>query len=126
MLLACESLVIYMRRNFGAVSIVTVAELVLFEMENPRSLVCQLEWLRAFSGTSGSLRAERLVDDISTRLHRLDPADLEVVTADGEHTELARLLTGIYNGLLDLAITITPSSRCLAGCSHCGAQISVR
>ena len=46
-LVACESSVIYRRRNLGAVSIAAVADLVLFDAENPRSLVYQLERLRA-------------------------------------------------------------------------------
>lgn len=118
-LVACESSVIYLRRNLGAVSVATVAELVLFEAENPRSLAYQLERLRAdlrsLPGASGSSRAERLVDDISTRLRRLDPADLDVVTADGERAELAGLLTGIRNGLLDLAEVITATQLSLPG-----------
>ena len=46
-LVACESSVIYRRRNPGKVSVAAVAELVLFDAENPRSLVFQLERLRA-------------------------------------------------------------------------------
>ncbi|WP_231589445.1 circularly permuted type 2 ATP-grasp protein [Mycobacterium haemophilum] len=118
-LVACESSVIYLRRNLGAVSVATVAELVLFEAENPRSLAYQLERLRAdlraLPGASGSSRAERLVDDISTRLRRLDPADLDVVTVDGERAELAALLTGIHHGLLDLADVITTTQLSLPG-----------
>ncbi|MDT5183184.1 MAG: hypothetical protein QOI29_1342, partial [Mycobacterium sp.] len=38
-LVACESSVIYRRRNLGKVSVAAVAELVLFDAENPRSLV---------------------------------------------------------------------------------------
>ena len=45
-LVACESSVIYRRRNLGAVSVPRVAELVLFDAENPRSLVYQFERLR--------------------------------------------------------------------------------
>jgi uncharacterized circularly permuted ATP-grasp superfamily protein/uncharacterized alpha-E superfamily protein len=118
-LVVCESSVIYLRRNLGVVSVATVAELVLFEAENPRSLAYQLERLRAdlraLPGASGSSRAERLVDDISTRLRRLDPADLDQVTADGERAELAGLLSGMHNGLLDLANVITSTQLSLPG-----------
>ena len=38
-LVACESSVIYRRRNPGVVSVAAVADLVLFDAENPRSLV---------------------------------------------------------------------------------------
>ncbi len=46
-LVACESSVIYRRRNLGTVSVAAVADLVLFDAENPRSLVYQFERLRA-------------------------------------------------------------------------------
>ena len=76
-LVACESSVIYRRRNLGAVSIAAVADLVLLDAENPRSLVYQFERLRAdlkeLPGSSGSSRPERLVDEIGTRLRRLEP-----------------------------------------------------
>jgi uncharacterized circularly permuted ATP-grasp superfamily protein/uncharacterized alpha-E superfamily protein len=118
-LVACESSVIYLRRNVGAVSVAAVAELVLFDAENPRSLVYQLERLRAdlkaLPGASGSSRAERLVDEISTRLRRLDPADLDVVTAEGEHAELTELLEGMHDGLCDLSGVITAAQLSVPG-----------
>ena len=83
-LVACESSVIYRRRMLGKVSVAAVADLVLFDTENPRSLVYQLERLRAnlkaLPGSSGSSRPERLVDEIATRLRRIDPAHLEEVS----------------------------------------------
>jgi uncharacterized circularly permuted ATP-grasp superfamily protein/uncharacterized alpha-E superfamily protein len=118
-LVACESSVIYLRRNLGAVSVVAVAELVLLDAENPRSLAYQLERLRAdlraLPGASGSSRAERLVDDICTRLRRIDPANLDRVAADGERAQLAGLLNGMHNGLLDLADVITDTQLSLPG-----------
>ena len=117
-LVACESSVIYRRRNLGKVSVAAVAELVLFDAENPRSLVYQLERLRtnlkALPGSSGSSRPERLVDEISTRLRRLDPADLEVVT-DGTREELAGLLDGMHTALRDLSGVITEAQLSLPG-----------
>jgi uncharacterized circularly permuted ATP-grasp superfamily protein len=106
-------------RNLGVVSVATVAELVLFEAENPRSLAYQLERLRAdlraLPGASGSSRAERLVDEIGTRLRRLDPADLDRVGADGRRAELAALLSGMHDGLLELADVITSTQLSLPG-----------
>lgn len=68
---------IYRRRNPGRISVAAIAELVLFDAENPRSLIYQLERLRTrlktLPGSSGSSRSERLVDEIATRLRRLDP-----------------------------------------------------
>jgi uncharacterized circularly permuted ATP-grasp superfamily protein/uncharacterized alpha-E superfamily protein len=118
-LVACESSVIYLRRNLGAVGVATVAELALFDAENPRSLAYQLERLRAdlraLPGASGSSRAERLVDEISTRLRRLDPAALDQVNADGQRAKLAGLLSGMHDGLLDLADVITATQLSLPG-----------
>jgi uncharacterized circularly permuted ATP-grasp superfamily protein/uncharacterized alpha-E superfamily protein len=117
-LVACESSVIYRRRNLGKVSVAAVAELVLFDAENPRSLVYQLERLRtnlkALPGSSGSSRPERLVDEVSTRLRRLDPADLEDVT-DGTRVELAGLLDGMHTALRDLSGVITEAQLSLPG-----------
>jgi len=118
-LVACESSVIYLRRNVGAVSVAAVAELVLFDPENPRSLVYQLERLRAdlkaLPGASGSSKAERLVDEINTRLRRLDPADLDVVTAQGERAELTELLEGVHIGLRDLSGIISATQLSVPG-----------
>ncbi len=118
-LVACESSVIYLRRNVGAVSVAAVADLVLFETENPRSLVYQLERLRAnlktLPGASGSSRGARLVDELSTRLRRLDPGDLEDVGPDGQRTELADLLDAIHRGLRDLSAVISTTQLALPG-----------
>nr|WP_231645900.1 circularly permuted type 2 ATP-grasp protein [Mycolicibacterium mengxianglii] len=118
-LVACESAVIYRRRNHGKVSVAAVAELLLFDAENPRSLVFQLERLRAdlrtLPGASNSSRAERLVDEISTRLRRLDPADLEVVSPQGRRSELADLLQGVLAALRELSNVITATQLSLPG-----------
>ncbi|HVQ50675.1 MAG TPA: circularly permuted type 2 ATP-grasp protein [Mycobacterium sp.] len=118
-LMACESSVIYRRRNPGTVSVAAVAELVLFDAENPRSLVYQLERLRAdlkaLPGSSGSSRPERLVDEIAIRLRRLDPADLEDVTPEGTRAELAELLNGMHRDLRELSGLITATHLSLPG-----------
>jgi uncharacterized circularly permuted ATP-grasp superfamily protein/uncharacterized alpha-E superfamily protein len=118
-LVACESSVIYRRRMLGKVSVAAVADLVLFDTENPRSLVYQLERLRAdlkaLPGSSGSSRPERLVDEIATRLRRLDPAELEEVTSDGVRAELADLLDGMHRDLRELSGVITATHLSLPG-----------
>ena len=118
-LVACESSVIYRRRNLGAVSISAVADLVLLDAENPRSLVFQFERLRAdlkaLPGSSGSSRPERLVDELGTRLRRLDPTDLEDVGPDGIRRELADLLDVMHSGLRDLSGVITATHLSLPG-----------
>jgi uncharacterized alpha-E superfamily protein len=118
-LVACESSVIYRRRTLGKVSVAAVADLVLFDEENPRSLVYQLERLRtdlkSLPGASGSSRPERLADEISTRLRRLDPADLEELDGDGVRAELADLLDGVHQALRDLSQVITATQLSLPG-----------
>ncbi len=118
-LVVCESAVIYRRRNLGKVSVAAVADLVLFDGENPRSLVYQLERLRtnlrALPGASGSSRPERLVDEISTRLRRLDPADLEEADDEGRRVELDGLLGGMHRALRDLSNVITATQLSLPG-----------
>ncbi len=118
-LVACESSVIYRRRNPGTVSVAAVADLVLFDTENPRSLVFQLDRLRAdlkaLPGSSGSSRPERMVDDIATRLRRIEPADLEAAGPDGGRFELADLLGGIHRDLRELSGVITATHLSLPG-----------
>ncbi len=84
MLVACESSVIYRRRTLGKVSVSAVADLVLFDEENPRSLVFQLERLRAEAQAAavlvGFLAARTAGPTRSPpRCAALDPADLETV-----------------------------------------------
>jgi uncharacterized circularly permuted ATP-grasp superfamily protein/uncharacterized alpha-E superfamily protein len=118
-LVACESSIIYRRRTLGTVSIAAVADLVLFDEENPRSLAYQFERLRAdlkaLPSSSGSSRPERLVDDVAARLRRVDPADLEVVAPDGTRAELAELLDGMHSDLRDLSKLITATHLSLPG-----------
>jgi uncharacterized circularly permuted ATP-grasp superfamily protein/uncharacterized alpha-E superfamily protein len=118
-LVACESSIIYRRRTLGSISVAAVADLVLFDEENPRSLAYQFERLRAnlksLQSSTGSSRTERLVDDVATRLRRLDPADLEVVAADGTRAELADLLDGMHSDLRNLSKLITTTHLSLPG-----------
>lgn len=118
-LVVCESSVIYRRRNPGRISIAAIAELLLFDAENPRSLIYQLERIRSdlkpLPGASGSSRAERLLDELVTRLRRLDPADLEEITAGGTRAELADLLDGVHSGLRELSGVITAAHLSLPG-----------
>jgi uncharacterized alpha-E superfamily protein len=111
MLVACESSVIYRRRTLGKVSVSAIADLVLFDEENPRSLVFQLERLRAnlkrLPSSSGSSRPERWADEIAATLRRVDPADLETVGSDGRRTELVDLLDRLHADLRELSNLIT-------------------
>ncbi len=117
-LVACESSVSYRRRTLGKVSVAAVADLVLFDEENPRSLAYQFERLRvdlkALPSSSGSTRPERLIDEIAARLRRLDPAELEDIT-DGTRAELDGLLNGIHADLRDVSRLITATHLSLPG-----------
>ncbi|MGZ4578706.1 MAG: alpha-E domain-containing protein, partial [Mycobacterium sp.] len=103
----------------GQVSVAAVAELMLFDAQNPRSLLYQVERLRTnlkdLPGSSGSSRPERLVDEISTLLRRSHPAELEGVSADGRRAELADLLGSVHAELRDLAEVITTTQLALPG-----------
>lgn len=115
-LVACESSVIYRRRTVGKVSVAAMTELMLFDAQNPRSLLYQVERLRAdlkdLPGSSGSSRPERLVDEIGTRLRRSHPDELDEVT-DGRRAQLADLLAAIQTELRDLAEAITETQLAL-------------
>lgn len=111
MLVACESSVIYRRRTLGKISVAAVADLLLFDGENPRSLAFQFDRLRAdlkrVPSPSGSSRPERFADEIAATLRRVDPADLEAIGPDGTRTELADLLEGLHADLRELSDLIT-------------------
>ncbi|MGY2113719.1 circularly permuted type 2 ATP-grasp protein [Nocardia gipuzkoensis] len=100
---ATESSVSYRRRHRDSVRISTVAELLLFDTANPRSLAYQLDRLHAdfhaLPGASGSSRPQRLLADARRMLRRLDPDDLEFTDADDRRTELAELLEGVHSRL---------------------------
>ncbi len=116
-MIACESSVIYRRRTVGQVSVAALAELMLFDATNPRSLVYQLERLRAdlgdLPGSSGSSRPERMVAETSTLLRRSHPAVLEEVNDNGHRAELADLLTAVHASLRELADVITTTQLAL-------------
>ncbi|MGI9125066.1 MAG: circularly permuted type 2 ATP-grasp protein, partial [Mycobacterium sp.] len=118
-LIACESSVIYRRRNLGQASVAAVAELLLFDESNPRSLAYQTDRLRtnlrSLPGGSGSSRPAQLVEDISARLRRSDPDDLDLVDAHGRRPEFDLLLEGMQSGLNELADVINRTQLSLEG-----------
>ncbi|PJE13477.1 circularly permuted type 2 ATP-grasp protein [Mycobacterium sp.] len=118
MLEACESSVIYRRRTLGKISIAAVTDLMLFDAQNPRSLQFQLERLRTnlknLPSSTGSSRPERIVDEISARLRRSDPVELEEITDDSRE-ELAELLGVVHTALRDLSDVITATQLALPG-----------
>ena len=118
-LIATESAVIYRRRTAGQVSVAALADLMLFDSTNPRSLVYQLERLRTdlgdLPGPSGPSRPQRMVAEISTLLRRSHPAELDSVSTDGRRKRLTDLLTTAHSALRDLAEVITATQLALPG-----------
>lgn len=118
-LVACESSVSYRRRTLGAVSVAAVADLLLFDEQNPRALAFQFDRLRAdlkaLPASSGSSRPERLLDETAGRLRRTDPAELEEVTAEGRRAEFAALLDTLHADLCELSRSITATHLALPG-----------
>ncbi|PXX63227.1 putative circularly permuted ATP-grasp superfamily protein [Nocardia tenerifensis] len=104
---AAESQVSYLRRHGNSVHVSSVAELLLFDTANPRSLAFQLDRieadLRALPGASGSSRPQRLAADAQRMLRRVDPDDLDVIDDDGIRTELLELLEGVQLRLRKLS-----------------------
>jgi len=99
--------------------VAALADLMLFDSTNPRSLVYQLERLRTdlgdLPGPSGPSRPQRMVAEISTLLRRSHPAELDSVSTDGRRKRLTDLLTTAHSALRDLAEVITATQLALPG-----------
>lgn len=94
---AAESTITHRRRHHGRIRVANVAQLMLLDASNPRSLAYQLVTLssdlRALPGMPTSARPVRLASEAAALLSRVDPADLETVdNTTGERSELAQLL----------------------------------
>lgn len=103
---AAESAVTHRRRYRGSVRLQGVLELLLTDVENPRSLAFGLaelrEHLAAMPESTGATRPERLLDDLA---EELDRADLPALAAiEGEHRpNLERFLDGYIGALTRFA-----------------------
>ena len=110
-LVANESSVIYRRRNRGLYQAASVAELLLFDPTNPRSMIFCLDKMNAdLSSVPETLRsagAERAVQDMIAELRRGDPADLVRVDADRRRPELVELMTTLRIGARELSDLLT-------------------
>ncbi len=103
---AAESAVTHRRRYRGYVRLPGILDLLLLDPENPRSLafgIAELrEHLAAMPDSTGSTRPERLLDDLSGELDRVDIAALAAV--EGEtRPNLERFLDGYAGQLTRLA-----------------------
>lgn len=109
LLLASESVVTYRRRYRGSTRTADALDLLLLDADNPRSLLFSLAELRrhlaAMPASTGSTRAERLLDHLDTELRQIDVAELSTVTA-GRRPQLAAYLDGVVSQLEQLADAI--------------------
>jgi len=110
LLLASESVVTYRRRYRGSTRTADVLDLLLLDADNPRSLLFSLVALRrhlaAMPASTGSTRAERLLDHLETQLRQIDVAELSTVTA-GRRPQLAAYLDDVESRLEQVSDAIT-------------------
>ncbi|WP_278312990.1 circularly permuted type 2 ATP-grasp protein [Lolliginicoccus levis] len=106
-LLACESSVMYRRRQHGVLRVAPLAEFLFFDASNPRALVYQLERIRenfaSLPEQAVPARALRLAEEILTKVRRADPQELEAVDEDGERSVLSALTRGVREDLRELS-----------------------
>ncbi|MET1039247.1 MAG: alpha-E domain-containing protein, partial [Aeromicrobium sp.] len=103
---AAESAVTHRRRYRGYVRLASVLELLLMDVENPRSLAFGIAEMRqhlaAMPESTGSTRPERLLDDLADELDRADLATLTAI--EGENRpNLERFLRGYIGQLTRFA-----------------------
>ena len=105
-LLAAESVVTHRRRYRGSMRVADVLDLLLLDHSNPRSLAFALarlrEHLAAMPASTGSTRAERLLDHLETELAAADVGALGAVEA-GRREVLVEFLAGVTAQLEQLS-----------------------
>ncbi|MDQ1180294.1 circularly permuted type 2 ATP-grasp protein [Rhodococcus sp. SORGH_AS_0301] len=116
---AADSSVTYRRRYRGAPEVGAVAELVLFDGGNPRSVIHSVERaavnLASLPGSTGTSRTDRALERIVATLRRVDPSDLEDVDATGTRSEFDDVVRSVHTDLLDLSESITAAHLTLPG-----------
>lgn len=100
LLLASESVVTYRRRYRGSTRTADVLDLLLRDADNPRSLLFAVaevgRHLAAMPASTGSTRAERLVEHLDSGLRGLDLAGL-VTVVEGGRPALAAFLDDVVS-----------------------------
>ncbi|SFI58905.1 MULTISPECIES: circularly permuted type 2 ATP-grasp protein [Microbacterium] len=109
LLTTAESIVTYRRRYRGSLRVADALDLLLLDRDNPRSLSFALAGLRshlaAMPASTGSTRAERLLDHLETELLAVDAASLGAITG-GRRAALADFLADVQAQLEQLADAI--------------------
>ncbi|MBN9215370.1 MAG: hypothetical protein ABS62_02530 [Microbacterium sp. SCN 70-200] len=109
MLLSAESIVTYRRRYRGSPRVADALDLLLLDRGNPRSLAFALDALRshvaAMPASTGSTRAERLLDQFESDLLAVDAAELARVRG-GRRDRLVQALDDIAASLEQLSDAI--------------------
>ena len=110
LLVASESVVTHRRRYRGSLRAADVLDLLLVDPSNPRSLAFALAALRdhlaAIPASTGSTRAERLLDHLETELAAADIGALGAVS-DGRRDALVEFLGGVTAQLEQLSVAVT-------------------
>lgn len=108
-LTAAESVVTFRRRYRGRTAVDSVVELLVTDVDNPRSVAYQLHRilrdLRALPNTSPTARPLRLVDQMLDSLRVVDPVALTEV-ADGRRRRLEAFLADLHGLLRTLSEAI--------------------
>jgi uncharacterized alpha-E superfamily protein len=98
------------RRYRGSMRAADVLDLLLLDHSNPRSLAFALarlrEHLAAMPASTGSTRAERLLDHLETELAAIDVAALDAVE-NGRRDALVEFLAGVTAQLEQLSDAVT-------------------
>ena len=109
LLTAAESIVTHRRRYRGSVRTADALELLLLDRDNPRSLAFALDELRthlaAMPASTGSTRAERLLEHLETAVAQADVFELTAST-DIRREELAAFLADAIAQLEQLSDAI--------------------
>ncbi|MFT4214763.1 MAG: circularly permuted type 2 ATP-grasp protein [Microbacterium sp.] len=109
LLVSAESIVTYRRRYRGSLRVADALDLLLLDQENPRSLAFALGTLRAhlaaMPASTGSTRAERLLDHLESDLLAVDVSALGQVR-DGRRDALTTMLADVASRLEQVADAI--------------------
>ena len=115
-LAASESIITYRRRYRSQPEVTNVLDLLIFEPENPRSLVYQLELLRSCLPGLGPERASpqfseasRRADDLVSQLDRTNAALLALPDATGRRVALEDFGDAMRDGLRELSDLLSAS-----------------